>query len=544
LKKKKHRADNNSATVLVGRVARKKKRKLGVDLAVRAETINEEAINKNDKIDVQLTPIVLWIDNSNLTTLVQHGVMTQVGALIRVEYHHEAPTTSRVHDDNNADAGKDKEQSAHGSRHPCSRRVATNLQLLECPGEPRAVQAVLKVPSLWYSLRVYQSIGTEEDDQDEELDFHAKNQHFLVRQIVARLQRRPPNWANHRKERPPQVTNQTLQALQALEDDTALVAFLSDTTKATSPTYTKHDNLLCLPTNDQGDFVWNLPQHEDEDFDMPSNHHKLTRREYLRTKKFPQIHWLLRRLQQLRRESLAFGHVLDVGGGRGDLAFQVASLFNDSDIECDWDRQGARYDGVHVTVIDNNKSSLRAGEAFVQQQQHPGVASRMHWRCQDFGDYIQELHKPNDNKASKQSSSPDNCDSSSTTKTVPPVDLVIAWHACGDLTDRAIDMALKLGAALVACPCCYAKMTQQPTHQKVASKMAELQQRPDLSRRGMHIINSQRLARFVNHQEEEGGINLNYEVSLEEYSLQWSGRNQVLVAIPLQRKVRLDRQVP
>jgi len=77
-------------------------------------------------------------------------------------------------------------------------------------------------------------------------------------------------------------------------------------------------------------------------------------------------------------------------------------------------------------------------------------------------DFIDESQRTDDNKASNQSSFHDNTYSSSTAKSVPPVDLVIAWHVCGDLMDRAIDMALKLGAALVACPCSFAKMTQQP----------------------------------------------------------------------------------
>ena len=45
--------------------------------------------------------------------------------------------------------------------------------------------------------------------------------------------------------------------------------------------------------------------------------------------------------------------------------------------------------------------------------------------------------------------------------------LVIAMHACGNLTDAAIDIAIEKGADIAICPCCYHKA-------KVARQMASL----------------------------------------------------------------------
>jgi hypothetical protein len=34
-------------------------------------------------------------------------------------------------------------------------------------------------------------------------------------------------------------------------------------------------------------------------------------------------------------------------------------------------------------------------------------------------------------------------------------DSVVSMHACGELTDLAIDIAIKKNAASISCPCCY-----------------------------------------------------------------------------------------
>lgn len=415
----------NGTVALIGRIARKKKRKQGIELAVRAQTINGEKPNQEN-----LPPIVVCVLKSDMAAMVKHPVYAQLDALVRVEY-------------------------VEDSELWCKFR-AVSLELLECPGEPQAVQALLKDPTLWYALRPQSREGKEE----EELDFQSKNQHYLVRHIIARLQRRDLKMETPRH-RPPVVRYPTLQALEALEKETNLVDITINT--ANNP------DLVCLPT-----MMQNLP--EDGQVVLQSNHGKLTRQEYLELKKVPQIAWMLTRLKTLHPR-FQFRHVLDVGGGRGDLAISVAQAFPD----------------CHVSVVDLNQTSLEAGEAFAQKQ---GVGDRMHWICRDFNDFTAQ-----DNPSLR------------------PIDLVIALHACGDLSDLALRIGIDQKAAVAVCPCCYSKLSKQT----VATQLAELQGRPDLSRRGMRVVNSQRHGNLVHH---------GYEASLEEYSKEWSGRNQVLVAYP------------
>jgi hypothetical protein len=176
------------------------------------------------------------------------------------------------------------------------------------------------------------------------------------------------------------------------------------------------------------------------------------------------------------------------GGGRGDLAIALA--------------KGLGPD-TQVTVVDMNESSLEAGRQFAEQC---GVGDRMNWICDDFVEF-----------ASKERG----CAlSSSRGIEEEKVDMVVALHACGNLSDLALEYAVNQNASFVICPCCYSKME----HQDAASRLAEISERPELSRRGMHIVNSKRYWDLM--------ARGSYDIILEEYSRKWSSRNMVIAGWP------------
>ena len=254
-----------------------------------------------------------------------------------------------------------------------------------------------------------------------------------------------------------------------------------------------------------------------------------TRAEYLTTKKHPQIQWMTDRVRRLltnnNRDTVApVPHILDVGGGRGDLAAALALTMPNC-----W-----------VTVVDRNRSSLEAGRAYAKQL---GLSKRMYFVHADFRAFTKDPDSFYDDAVN---SSP-GCERRSPP---PPINLVAALHACGDLSDLALSFAQQLSCSFVVCPCCYSKryivdgfqpvwwehLSRHPvatSDQKnksdrsetacILGRLAELNERPDVSRRAMTIINSMRLRSFAVSTD---GL---YCVSLEEYENVSSLRNAVLV---------------
>jgi len=241
--------------------------------------------------------------------------------------------------------------------------------------------------------------------------------------------------------------------------------------------------------------------------------------EYLHEKKHPQIEWIRQRVAKLADGPL---HVLDVGGGRGDLAVDLASSLE----KCS------------VTVVDVNESSLEAGRAYAERL---GVSSKTRFIYADFADYHRDPH-------AFQSGIP----------TSPPVNLVTALHACGDLSDLAVEHAKTLSCAFLVCPCCYTKryITEKgfgfepgwfcvaddackelmeercdkpQTGSIVLGRLAELNDDMDVGSRARRIINSIRLSESE-YKNVDGG-NSAYRLSYEEYENASSSRNLVLVGM-------------
>ncbi|CAE7479327.1 hda-6 [Symbiodinium sp. CCMP2456] len=133
--------------------------------------------------------------------------------------------------------------------------------------------------------------------------------------------------------------------------------------------------------------------------DLPSARGPQTRGEYFHGRKWPQVRWILRRLSALRAQGQVFRHILDVGGGRGDLAINMAAHL-----------------GVKVTVVDMNASSLKAGQSAAERA---GVD--VTFLCMDFRDVYKQ--------------------------------------ACGGLSDAALGFAACRQIAFLVCPCCHLKHT-------------------------------------------------------------------------------------
>jgi hypothetical protein len=215
-----------------------------------------------------------------------------------------------------------------------------------------------------------------------------------------------------------------------------------------------------------------------------------SRAEYIVSKKLPQVRWLIQRVRELPKRPM---HIVDVGGGRGDLATGLALAFS----------------GSIITVVDKNLSSLDAGRDHASKL---SCGDRVRFCHADFATFVQDP-------------------SVFLSSDLPPVDLVVGLHTCGDLSDLALTYAKAVGAAFVVCPCCYAKRyipnfvpgwnSYCLEAHDALGRLAELNERPTVSRTAMAVINSMRLQGMAD-----------YKVSLEEYDSTSSLRNLVLIGVP------------
>ncbi|CBZ49682.1 conserved hypothetical protein [Neospora caninum Liverpool] len=149
--------------------------------------------------------------------------------------------------------------------------------------------------------------------------------------------------------------------------------------------------------------------------------------EYMTHKKGPQVRWMIQQIRHLyeslhsrqistpssprlgSKETETKIRCLDVGGGRGDLAFALATSFPQ----------------LHVTVLDINATSLAAARLRAEDAEIPNID----FVCEDFSQY----------------------EISSDTK------LIVGLHSCGGLADSIISSAMALGVSFVVSTCCFCK---------------------------------------------------------------------------------------
>ena len=172
------------------------------------------------------------------------------------------------------------------------------------------------------------------------------------------------------------------------------------------------------------------------------------RMQYINERKRPQVKWMVDCVQRLmlqyeaREEDSnavpASGsppglsgtdipvRIVDIGGGRGDLAMAIAAFFNNSN-HCSRN--------IHVTVIDMNQNSLDAGR---QRATAAGLSQVMSFELCDVTDtlQVQSLLAP-------------------TSRLGGPVALVVGLHCCGGLTEAAIELAITARCNFCVCSCCF-----------------------------------------------------------------------------------------
>lgn len=379
-------------------------------------------------------------------------------------------------------------------------RVQTNIQdnddrifsdsidLVQCAPDPSAVQHVLegvldgRYPE--WTLPVTKTTVHEICGCSDSVDTTVTTPHIISprqRHEIAKIVRLLKGGDAERdpRQRTPQVKRCDLELLDDVESRTTTLRSIQLHATITQP-------------NDEGSHsnphpLLHLPLH----VDLNRVSRGLTREEYILEKKQPQVQWMTHRLRELRKVP---HHVIDVGGGRGDLAMAIAQVFP----------------STTITVVDKNEPSLLVGQSHANSV---GYGNRMSFVHADFHDFTEDP------------SSYVRADST------PPIDLVVALHACGDLSDLAMAFAIRLSIPFVVCPCCYTKRyipKFQPVwyncwtdHEvQVLSRLAELNERPQESRRARRIINSTRLGCLDENE---------WDIYLEEYESKSSLRNLVLI---------------
>lgn len=213
---------------------------------------------------------------------------------------------------------------------------------------------------------------------------------------------------------------------------------------------------------------------------------------YALAKKSPQANWMTARiLYVLEKSCTAMGRertVVDVGGGRGDLALVVAAALGERG---------------HVTVVDTNLESLAAGE---QRAAAEGLLPHMTF----IGDRIENVKDFN-------------------------FSLVIGLHACGGLGEYALRLAAVHGASFVLCTCCFnsnpgmavlTRVCDDPplplNEVKTLCGLAEkVTDPPTISRRAMHAMNAMRLGqiyKIFNEHNPDKSLDLFQAMYPEKYS--------------------------
>jgi Methyltransferase domain len=567
-------SQQETCAVLQGRLLRKKKRSRGWTVANIQRQEEGDADRQECNNLVPSVPVYI----STALVADTHPISMYVGSIVRVRLllQHKRPIEDGKTDATAAAAivaaesttktisvvADDQQQQAY--------YICEAIELIRCAPDPRAVgMAADLIARHQLSPRVLMMMNEDDDDgngntlDNEERDSMLQERLKLLvsRQrrssvVVAQLVRRLQGKSDERPQRPKRATRlqrRDYAILERMEGIGNLLVPIQQSEISCCVQEAETAISLALEQNkgdidvDEGSF--NLPF----EGDRPSAHHKTTRKGYLKDKKQPQIQWMLQRVQELITNAPLIRssssddedahphcnslHVLDVGGGRGDLAVQLA-------------RTG-RY---RVTMIDTNLSSLQGAQEYATTQ---GVSDRL--TCV-LGDFVEQ------------------------SRTVLNPDIVVALHACGDLSDAALDFAVARRIPFVICPCCYTKRFlpnfvpihcqthavrtsneeqdstilhsapvtnsdvlngkddfsgvnsnggvnpkyESPSHLisdrtlKELGRLAELSDRPEVHRRAAHIINSMRL------QSIEGYSSL----SLEEYDRSCSSRNMVLIGVP------------
>jgi 2-polyprenyl-3-methyl-5-hydroxy-6-metoxy-1,4-benzoquinol methylase len=174
-------------------------------------------------------------------------------------------------------------------------------------------------------------------------------------------------------------------------------------------------------------------------------------------KKLPQLEWMLQQVEAICQSHADYGkrplQILDVGGGKGLLATHLAGALEE----------------VEIRVLDVDKRAIHNGR---MRSERLSLPVRF-----EAGD--------------------------ASVAQVDGIDVVVALHACGALTDVALGHAVTNQAAFVICPCCFASNPhlRLPNGQAVeewlgvpavdfstVKRLAEIQSDQNLASRAIYTI--------------------------------------------------------
>jgi SAM-dependent methyltransferase len=463
---------NGTATryKLEGQIVKKRKRALGWLLTV---TLRQECQDDDDNVKQAR----ILVDQEEAKPL------CYIGAIIRVHGY------EIVLDDYSND---DAEQFP-----PLMRAI--EIHLLRCAPDPKAVDYVLTSNAMFMSLatvlggdrctdveRIRTLVSLPLNSRERRLEI-AKQVRILGE--CSSLEKTP-------RKRTPHVKRADLQLLQDMERQ---ITF-----------YPLHkERAADCETSNKSLFLINVPNNGDPE--LVSSRGKMTRCDYYHGRKQPQVQWMVDRLKEVFTQT-AYKHILDVGGGRGDLATAIALEFPNA----------------LVTVIDRNAQSLQAGREYSQKvlgRDNNNNNNNIRFVEADF------LSFTRNNKDARP-------------------DVVVALHACGDLTDAVLDYVWVEQIPFLICPCCYNKKLvgsfvpawhryyakDGQTTRATLERLAESEVR-SVSLRAATLINSMRLGASVQQKhDQEADMDGNsssathgWSLSLEQFPSKYSLRNIVLV---------------
>lgn len=237
---------------------------------------------------------------------------------------------------------------------------------------------------------------------------------------------------------------------------------------------------------------------------------------YIDQKKQPQVQWMCARivalLSEMRRRNKGVcndtnskqWNIVDVGGGRGDLALAVAAAVPEDCV---------------VHVVDTNAESLAAGRARAEAE---GLLPQMRFVCAPVECVANQLH----------------------------CDLVIGLHACGGLSEYALRLAVAQRASFLVCTCCFnshpnlAVLTRPsvagappaiplPSLDVVRAlcAVAERKASAEMCARAMRAVNALRLAAVAALFARTHGAAAHVELCQTQFDPRWSGANCVVCGL-------------
>jgi len=201
---------------------------------------------------------------------------------------------------------------------------------------------------------------------------------------------------------------------------------------------------------------------------------------YVREKKLPQMRWMLWHLEKLlaarQHGEGPLRPIVDLGCGKGDFTLLVAAALPS---RC-------------VIGIDTNTAAIDAARV----RASASGLSNVRFECGDARMLLNPSSSTRAPISAGQSESQGlNVDGD--------VDALVALHACGGLSDTALDIAVRRGASALICTCCFnkhrgmapaAQLGLSESDKDVICRMADCMQ-PTLSAEARRLVNSMRLAR-------------------------------------------------